>query len=204
MAAEVIAPALIPTAPRDRVETDSRDCRRLARPYQAGELVSTRIPDGGRGGRAGSLLDPGRPGHRLEPGRAPPRELPAAPRPRMAWRLELDLEASGLGHARLSAYRGVTHLGALSLAAEVCDWRRFGTAVCDVHGLHLDDPLSAGRVRLGVQSQGRSWEQRCATAKRGLTPPSCAERGRCRSASAAGSPARRRQDQSQYRRRRHR
>jgi transposase len=30
--------------------------------------------------------------------------------------------------ARLSAYRGVTRLGALSLAAEVCDWRRFAQA----------------------------------------------------------------------------
>lgn len=29
---------------------------------------------------------------------------------------------------RLGAYRGITHLGALSLAAEVCDWRRFPTA----------------------------------------------------------------------------
>jgi transposase len=30
--------------------------------------------------------------------------------------------------ARLAAYRGITHLGALTLASEVCDWRRFGTA----------------------------------------------------------------------------
>ena len=29
---------------------------------------------------------------------------------------------------RLGAYRGVTHLGALALQAEVCDWRRFGRA----------------------------------------------------------------------------
>ena len=29
---------------------------------------------------------------------------------------------------RLTAYRGVTELGALNLAAEVCDWRRFATA----------------------------------------------------------------------------
>lgn len=30
--------------------------------------------------------------------------------------------------ARLSAYRGMTQLGALTLAAEVCDWRRFARA----------------------------------------------------------------------------
>jgi transposase len=30
--------------------------------------------------------------------------------------------------ARLAAYRGITQLGALTLATEVCDWRRFATA----------------------------------------------------------------------------
>jgi transposase len=30
--------------------------------------------------------------------------------------------------SRLGAYRGITSLGALNLAAEVCDWRRFPTA----------------------------------------------------------------------------
>lgn len=29
---------------------------------------------------------------------------------------------------RLGAYRGITHLGGLTLACEVCDWRRFGRA----------------------------------------------------------------------------
>ena len=38
--------------------------------------------------------------------------------------------ADGPWH-RLGAYRGVTHMGALSLQAEVCDWRRFGAGgVC--------------------------------------------------------------------------
>jgi transposase len=41
---EVIAPSLIPKAPGDRVKTDRRDCRRLARRYRAGELVAIRIP----------------------------------------------------------------------------------------------------------------------------------------------------------------
>jgi transposase len=41
---QVIAPTLIPTAPGDRVKTDSRDCRRLARLHRAGELVAIRIP----------------------------------------------------------------------------------------------------------------------------------------------------------------
>lgn len=41
---QVIAPTLIPTAPRDRVKTDKRDCRRLARLHRAGELVAIRVP----------------------------------------------------------------------------------------------------------------------------------------------------------------
>jgi transposase len=41
---EVIAPSMIPRAPGDKVKTDSRDCRRLARPHRAGELVAIRIP----------------------------------------------------------------------------------------------------------------------------------------------------------------
>src|SRR5919204_1182477 len=41
---EVIAPSLIPRAPGDKVKTDRRDCRRLARLHRAGELVAIRIP----------------------------------------------------------------------------------------------------------------------------------------------------------------
>jgi transposase len=40
---QVIAPSLIPRAPGDRVKTDRRDCRRLARLHRAGELVAVRI-----------------------------------------------------------------------------------------------------------------------------------------------------------------
>src|SRR4030095_6091725 len=41
---EVIAPSLIPKAPRDKVKTARRDCRRLPRLHRAGELVCIRIP----------------------------------------------------------------------------------------------------------------------------------------------------------------
>jgi len=40
----VIAPTRIPKAPGDRVKTDKRDCRRLARLHRADELVAIRIP----------------------------------------------------------------------------------------------------------------------------------------------------------------
>jgi transposase len=41
---DVAAPSLIPRAPGDRVKTDKRDCRRLARLHRAGELVAIRVP----------------------------------------------------------------------------------------------------------------------------------------------------------------
>jgi transposase len=41
---DVVAPSLIPRAPGDRVKTDRRDCRRLARLHRAGELVVIRVP----------------------------------------------------------------------------------------------------------------------------------------------------------------
>jgi transposase len=40
----VIAPALIPKAPGDKIKTDRRDCRRLARLHRAGELTPIRVP----------------------------------------------------------------------------------------------------------------------------------------------------------------
>ena len=40
----VVAPSLVPRSPGDRVKTDRRDCRRLARLHRAGELVAIRVP----------------------------------------------------------------------------------------------------------------------------------------------------------------
>lgn len=41
---EVVAPSLIPRSPGDKMKTDTRDCRRLARLHAAGELVAIRVP----------------------------------------------------------------------------------------------------------------------------------------------------------------
>ena len=45
VACQVIAPSLIPRAAGDKIKTDRRDCRRLARLHRAGELVAIRIPE---------------------------------------------------------------------------------------------------------------------------------------------------------------
>ena len=44
IACDVIAPAMIPRRPGDRIKTDSRDARKLARLYRAGELTPIRVP----------------------------------------------------------------------------------------------------------------------------------------------------------------
>jgi transposase len=41
---DVIAPAMIPRRPGDRIKTDRRDARKLARLYRAGELTALRVP----------------------------------------------------------------------------------------------------------------------------------------------------------------
>src|ERR671934_231730 len=62
--------------------------------------------------------------------------------------------------ARLAAYRGITRLGALTLAAEVADWRRFATANAFMGfcGLVPSEDSSGGsthRGRLTKAYQGR-------------------------------------------------
>ena len=44
---DVIAPSLIPTKPGDKLKTDRRDARKLAKLYRAGELTPVHVPDEG-------------------------------------------------------------------------------------------------------------------------------------------------------------
>jgi transposase len=64
---EVIAPSLIPKAPGDRVKTDKRDCRRLARLHRAGELVAIRIP-ASRRRRSATCAGPAPTSSKIAPG----------------------------------------------------------------------------------------------------------------------------------------
>jgi transposase len=173
---EVIAPTLIPTAPGDRVKTDSRDCRRLARLHRAGELVAIRVPTVAEEAvrdlcraRADLVADRTRARHRLSKfllrhGQVWRGGATAWTVAHERWLLTRRFDDPALtatyGHyratlegrdaqleaieadlatwfqqppfaepvSRLAAYRGVTRLGALTLASEVGDWRRFATA----------------------------------------------------------------------------
>ncbi len=176
----VVAPSMIPKAPGDKVKTDSRDCRRLARLCRAGELVAIRVPSPleeavrdlcrtrgdmvedltrarnrltkfllrhSRVWRGGSNWT-----HKHESWLAAQRfDEPALQTTFEHYRavvlcrdaqleaVEADLR-SWLARPpfaeparRLGAYRGVTAMGALSLQAEVCDWRRLGRAARRCH-----------------------------------------------------------------------
>jgi transposase len=172
---DVVAPSLIPRAPGDKVKTDKRDCRRLARLHRAGELVAIRVPTPREEAvrdlcrtRGDMVADLTRARNRLtkfllrhgrvwrgganwththESWLAAQHFDEAAlattyqhyravvlTRDAQLAAVEADLvpwftrEPFAAGVARLGAYRGVTHLGALCLQAEVCDWRRFERA----------------------------------------------------------------------------
>lgn len=170
---EVIAPALIPKAPGDRVKTDRRDCRRLARLYRAGELVAIRVPTEAEEAvrdlcraRAAVVGDRTRIRHRVSKfllrhdrvwresawtvkhERWLTRQRFDDPALRSTYahyramlcarEAELAAVEADLAHwythgpftdavARLCAYRGVACVGALTIASEVGDWRRFPT-----------------------------------------------------------------------------
>jgi transposase len=198
VAAEVIAPSLIPTLPGAKVKTDSRDARRLVQLYRAGELTSVHIPTPAEEAirdlartRADLVIDRGRARHRLSKFLLRHGHVYRSGSPwtqgHGAWLGQLRFDDTALTQtyshyraildgidahvaavesdlktylvrgpfapsiARLSAYRGVTELGALTLSAEVCDWRRFprATSLMGFCGLVPSEYSSGDRVRRG-------------------------------------------------------
>jgi transposase len=195
---DVVAPSLIPRAPGDRVKTDRRDARRLARLHRAGELVAIRVPSeaeeavrdlcraradlvddrrrarqrlGKFGLRHGRIYRDGTAwtiGHErwlaaqsfAEPALAATyaryraavtardAELAGIEADLAVW---YDRDPFAAQVARLAAYRGVDRLGALTLASEVCDWRRFprATAFMGFTGLVPSEYSSGGSVHRG-------------------------------------------------------
>jgi hypothetical protein len=109
---------------------------------------------------------------------------------------------------RLAAYRGVTSMGALTLQAEVCDWRRFGRAApfmgfvglvpseySSGRSTHRGHITKAGNTHLTAQLVESAWSYQhrpyvgAEIAKRheGLPPEVVAGPGTHSSGSAAGS-----------------
>jgi transposase len=175
VACQVVAPSLIPKGGSDKVKTDKRDSRRLARLGRAGELTPVRVPSPAEEAvrdlaraRAVVLDDRKRARQRLiavlmrhgliwrggSYWTAAHRAWIAAQRfaePALAsavghYRAALEVREAELSAieaelapwaareplagpvARLGCYRGIAELGALTLAAEIVDWRRFPAA----------------------------------------------------------------------------
>ena len=206
VACEVVAPSLIPVASGDRVKTDRRDARRLARLYRAGELVAVRVPTREEEGcrdvcrlRGAATYDRRRARQRLVSfllrrgfvyrdgsawtlkhrgwlrslsfddagSRTTFSHLLAMveERERRVVAIEADLApyfSQGLFAAeiaRLAAYRGVDQLGGLTLASEVCDWRRFPAAAKFMGFVGLvpsEDSTGAFQHRRGITKAGNS------------------------------------------------
>jgi len=195
---QVIAPSLIPKAPGDKIKTDTRDCRRLARLHRAGELVAIRIPTSAEEAvrdlcrsRSDMVQDLTRARNRLgmfllRHGRvwrggspwtlkhqawlgAQRFDQPAMTQTFEHYRAVVEVRGVQLDAvevdlagwcdrppfawqvARLAAYRGVTRLGGLTLAAEVADWRRFAHAsqFMGFCGLVPSEYSSAAQVHRG-------------------------------------------------------
>jgi transposase len=198
IACQVIAPSLIPKSPGERVKTDKRDCRKLARLHRAGELVAIRVPSRQEEAvrdlcraRADMVADLERARKRLGAFLLRHGEVwrggSAWTLKHEAWlrarRFDDAALASTLAHylavveargatldaieadlalyydrhpfadavTRLGAYRGVAPLGALTLASEVCDWRRFSgpRAFMGFTGLVPSEYSSGGKTHRG-------------------------------------------------------
>jgi len=172
---DVVAPSLIPKTPGDRVKTDRRDSRRLARLHRAGELTAIRVPSIAEEAirdlcRARQVVVEDRRRARQRLGSFLLRHNEIY-REQTAWTqkheewiahrhftdqatktafafyraavAERDVTLSSITAElapyfdrspfadpvhRLAAYRGIDHLGALTIVCEVCDFRRFAHA----------------------------------------------------------------------------
>lgn len=195
---DVVAPSLIPKGGSDKVKTDRRDARRLARLHRAGELTAVRVPSAAEEAvrdlvrtRAVALADRKRAQVRLaavllrhgriwrggSPWTVAHRAWIAAQEygePALAtavgyYRAALAVREAELAAveaalapwaereplagpvAQLGCYRGIATLGALTLAAEVVDWRRFPAAAAFMGftGLVPAEYSSGERTRRG-------------------------------------------------------
>ena len=204
VAAEVIAPSLIPVAPGAKIKTDPARRPAPRTRYRAGELTAVHIPTPGEEAirdlartRGDLVIDRTRCRHRLSKFLLRHGQVY---RGGVAWTLahetwlrqlhfadaalmstyshyraivagldahlaavESDLkgylEQGPFAEAvsRLSAYRGVSELGALSLSAEVCDWRRFprATSLMGFCGL-VPSEYSSGERTVRAASPSRA------------------------------------------------
>ncbi|MCX7425766.1 MAG: transposase, partial [Planctomycetia bacterium] len=113
----VVAPSLVPGKAGDRVKTDRRDARRLAHFLRSGDLTAVHVPEEA----VEAIRD-------LERARDDAKCAERAARLTQA--LEELVEETVLAPLvkSLQAFRGISLVSAVTIAAEVSDLRRFATA----------------------------------------------------------------------------
>ncbi|HXF57998.1 MAG TPA: transposase, partial [Actinomycetota bacterium] len=154
---DVIAPALIPRRAGRRVKTDRLDARNLVRLHRAGELTPIRVPTLEEEAIRDLWV---RGQHFDEPATeaAFRHYLPALDTRRSQLRaIDAEIEVAAKlpplagPVARLRCLRGIDILSAVTIAAEVCDFRQFPSAVSSMAftGLVPSEHSSGARERRG-------------------------------------------------------
>ena len=118
----VIAPALTPRRPGDRVKTDRRDAEKLARSYRAGDLTAVWVPDAAYEAlrdlvraREAAKKDQLRARHRLgtfllRHGRRPPTAMTAWTQRHLTWIQQVQFEQPAQEATRLDYLHEVEHV----------------------------------------------------------------------------------------------
>jgi transposase len=89
---------------------------------------------------------------------------------------------------RLAAYRGVTRLGALTLAAEVADWRRFASANAFMGFAGWSQASTPAAARCAVAGSPRPATRTCAGSWSSPPGPTSTAPGSASSSAAASRP----------------
>jgi len=118
----VVAPTLVPVRPGDRVKTDRRDAKKLARLYRSGELTPVWVPDQAHEAlrdlvraREAAKRDETRARHRLSKfllrhGRRPEKQLTAWTMKYLEWVRSVRFEHAAMGATLLDYLTEVDHL----------------------------------------------------------------------------------------------
>lgn len=122
VACTVVAPTLVPVRPGDRVKTDKRDARKLARLYRSGELTPVWVPDQAHEAlrdlvraREAGKRDETRARHRLSKfllrhGRRPGKKLTAWTKKYLEWIRSVRFEHAALEETLMDYLAEVDHM----------------------------------------------------------------------------------------------
>ncbi len=146
---EVVAPTLVPVKAGDRMKTDRRDALKLARNYRAGELTPVWVPDAAHEALLREVEHTAARIMRLDGAIA--EAVKCAP-PKMRAVTE-----------GLQALRGIAHVAAVTVVAELGELSRFARAkqLMGYGGIVASEDSSGERTRRGGITEGASTAGSC-------------------------------------------